>query len=54
MEYDLLSKLIASFIFFSTNFLYLFKFFQEHLYLLFLLNYFVIFILISTIVKLKE
>lgn len=49
----LLENILASFIFFSPNFLFLFPFFKKHLYYIFFYNLVIIFILVSTISHLK-
>ncbi len=48
-----LESLLSGFIFFSPNFLLLFSWFSERLWLLLLYNYFVMFLLCSTIAHIK-
>jgi hypothetical protein len=53
-DFPILTKVLATFIFFSLNFLFLFSFFRVHFWILLISNFFIIYILISAIYTLKE
>lgn len=46
-HYPIIVKLLSAFYLFSPNFLYLLDFFKDHVYLIMILNYWVVFLSIS-------
>jgi hypothetical protein len=53
-DFPILTKILATFIFYSINFLFFFSFFRNNYWIMLLANFFIMFILIHTIYELKE